>query len=159
MWAVTGSAGYFSGPLGGLGPAELHAVVAGAIRRWHPDLVRLVQRASVADTSLVAIRSAVPIASWRASRVTLLGDAIHAMSPAGGSGANTVLRDAALLAVELGAAVRGEKTPVQAIADYERQMTDYGFAAVRAARGAERAMISRRGAVLRYLVSHLPAPR
>ena len=159
MWAVTGSAGHFACRLGGLGPAELHAVVGNTIRRWHPNLVRLVQLASIQETSLVAIRAAVPIASWPASRVTLLGDAIHAMSPARGSGANTALRDAALLATELGAAARDEKTPVQAIADYERQMVDYGFAAVRASRSAERATTTRRSAVLRYLISHLPAPR
>ena len=158
MWAVTGSAGHF-GPLAGLGPADLHAVVVNTIRRWHPDLVRLVQLASIHETSLVPIRAAVPIASWPASRVTLLGDAIHAMSPAGGSGANTALRDAALLASELGAAARDEKTPVQAVADYERQMVDYGFAAVRASRSAEFAATTRRGAVLRHLIGRLPAPR
>jgi 2-polyprenyl-6-methoxyphenol hydroxylase-like FAD-dependent oxidoreductase len=159
MWTVTGSAGHFTGRRGGLGPAELHAVVVNTIRRWHPDLVRLVQLASVQETSIVAIRAAVPIAAWPASRVTLIGDAIHAMSPARGSGANTALRDAALLATELGAAVRDEKTPVQAIADYERQMVDYGFAAVRASRSAELATTTRRSALLRYLISHLPAPR
>ena len=81
--------------------------------------------------------------------MTLLGDAIHAMSPARGSGANTALRDAALLAAELGAAAREEKTPVRAIADYERQMVDYGFAAVQASRRAELATSTRRGAMLR----------
>lgn len=159
MWAVTGNASHFAGRLGGLGPAELHAVVVNTIRRWHPDLVRLIQLASVQETSLVAVKSAVPIASWPASRVTLLGDAIHAMSPARGSGANMALRDAALLAAELGAAARDEKTPVQAIADYERQMVDYGFAAVRASRSAELATTTRRSAVLRYLISHLPSSR
>jgi 2-polyprenyl-6-methoxyphenol hydroxylase-like FAD-dependent oxidoreductase len=165
MWAVTGSAGHFTGrlgglgKLGGLGPAELHAVVVNTIRRWHPDLVRLIRLASIPETSLVAIRTAVPIAPWPASRVTLLGDAIHAMSPARGSGANTALRDAALLATELAAAARDEKTPVQAIADYERQMVDYGFAAVRASRSAELATSTHRSAVLRYLINHLPAPR
>jgi 2-polyprenyl-6-methoxyphenol hydroxylase-like FAD-dependent oxidoreductase len=168
MWAVTGSAGHLTGRLagtggtggtGGLGPAELHAAALSTIRRWHPDLVRLVQLASIQETSLVPVRAAVPIAAWPASRVTLLGDAIHAMSPARGSGANTALRDAALLAAELGAAARGEKTPVQAVADYERQMVDYGFAAVRASRRAELATTTRRSAVLRSLVSHLPGPR
>ena len=119
MWAVTGSAGQFTSRPGELGPAELHAVVLNTIRRWHPDLLRLVQLASIPETSLVTIRTAVPIASWPASRVTLPGDAIHAMSPARGSGANTALRDAALLATELGAAARDDKTVVQAIADYE----------------------------------------
>jgi 2-polyprenyl-6-methoxyphenol hydroxylase-like FAD-dependent oxidoreductase len=159
MWAVTGSAGQFTSRPGELGPAELHAVVLNTIRRWHPDLLRLVQLASIPETSLVTIRTAVPIASWPASRVTLLGDAIHAMSPARGSGANTALRDAALLATELGAAARDEKTVVQAIADYERQMVDYGFAAVRASRSGELATTTRRSAVFRHLASHLPSGR
>jgi 2-polyprenyl-6-methoxyphenol hydroxylase-like FAD-dependent oxidoreductase len=72
------------------------------------------------------------IVSWPATRVTLLGDAIHAMSPSRGSGANTALRDAALLTSELTAAARGDKSVVQAITEYEQQMRDYGFAAVRA---------------------------
>jgi 2-polyprenyl-6-methoxyphenol hydroxylase-like FAD-dependent oxidoreductase len=71
--------------------------------------------------------------------VTLLGDAIHAMSPARGSGANTALRDAALLAAELGAAARGDKPVLSAIAHYEQEMAGYGFAAVRASQQADRA--------------------
>jgi len=149
MWAVTGRAGQFAGRLGERDPAGLHAVTLRTIRRWHPDLVRLVQLAAVPDTTLITIATADPVAPWPASRVTLLGDAIHAMSPAGGSGANTALRDAALLAAELGAAARGEKTPVRAIGDYERQMTGYGFAAVRAAQQAGLAPGRSRGALAR----------
>jgi 2-polyprenyl-6-methoxyphenol hydroxylase-like FAD-dependent oxidoreductase len=137
MWAVTGDARRFAGrdgQPGELSPAHLHAAALHAISRWHPDLVRLVELAAVHETSLIAVRTAVPVAAWPASRVTLIGDAIHAMSPAGGSGANTALRDAELLAGELAAAARGEKTTVEAIGCYERQMIDYGFAAVRASR-------------------------
>jgi 2-polyprenyl-6-methoxyphenol hydroxylase-like FAD-dependent oxidoreductase len=155
MWAVTGAARRLAGrhgQLGGLFPADLHAAdlhaadlhaadlhaadlhaaALHAVRRWHPDLVRLVELAAAGETSLISVRTAVPVAAWPASRVTLLGDAIHAMSPARGSGAGTALRDAALLAGELAAAARGEKALVHAIGDYERQMIDYGFAAVRA---------------------------
>jgi 2-polyprenyl-6-methoxyphenol hydroxylase-like FAD-dependent oxidoreductase len=137
MWAVTGAARQFAGrhgQLGELSPVDLQAAASHAIRRWHPDLVRLVELAAVEETSLIEVRTAVPVPAWAASRVTLLGDAIHAMSPARGSGASTALRDAALLAAELAAAARGEKTLIQAVGDYERQMTDYGFAAVRASR-------------------------
>jgi 2-polyprenyl-6-methoxyphenol hydroxylase-like FAD-dependent oxidoreductase len=152
MWAVTGAARQFAGrhgQLGALCPADLHAAAAHAVRRWHPDLVRLVDLAAVAETALIAVRTAVPVAAWPASRVTLLGDAIHAMSPARGSGANTALRDAALLAEELAAADRGAKTLTQAIGCYERQMTDYGFAAVRASR-AELTGAGLRGGGLRH---------
>jgi 2-polyprenyl-6-methoxyphenol hydroxylase-like FAD-dependent oxidoreductase len=142
MWAVTGAARQFAGggetgQLAELSPADLHATAWHAIRRWHPGLVRLVALAEAEATSLITVRIAVPVTAWPPSRVTLLGDAIHAMSPARGSGANTALRDAALLTAELTAAARGakpRKTPVQAIGCYERQMTGYGFAAVRASR-------------------------
>jgi 2-polyprenyl-6-methoxyphenol hydroxylase-like FAD-dependent oxidoreductase len=158
MWAVTGSAGHFSGPLDGLSPADLHAVALRTIRSWHPRLRGLVELACVRETTLIAVRTAIPLPGWPASRVTLLGDAIHAMSPAGGSGANTALRDAALLASELGAAARGQKGLVQAIGDYEQRMVDYGFAAVRASERAGLAVTTRRGALVRRLVSRLPAP-
>jgi 2-polyprenyl-6-methoxyphenol hydroxylase-like FAD-dependent oxidoreductase len=125
MWALTGR-------FTPAEPAGLHAAARHAIRRWHPDLRRLVELSTVEETMWIPIRTSVPIPGWPASRVTLLGDAIHAMSPARGSGANTALRDAALLATELDAAARGEKSPVEAIGDYERQMIEYGFAAVRA---------------------------
>jgi 2-polyprenyl-6-methoxyphenol hydroxylase-like FAD-dependent oxidoreductase len=137
MWAVTGAARRFGGERDRLAErtsAALHAAAAHAIRRWHPDLVRLLEHATVPETFLVTVRTAVPVAAWQPSRVTLLGDAIHAMSPAGGSGANTALRDAALLASELAAVASGEKALLQAVGDYERRMTDYGFAAVRASR-------------------------
>jgi prepilin-type processing-associated H-X9-DG protein len=154
MWAVTGAARQLGvqhdgvqqdgvqHDRGELRPADLHAAAKCAIRRWHPDLVRLVELAAVHETSLVTVRTAVPVAAWQASRVTLLGDAIHAMSPARGSGANTALRDAALLAAELAAAARGEKTLVQAVGTYERQMIDYGFAAVQTARAEPPAGVS-----------------
>ena len=143
MWALTGPVHRFasdpaaaSGPAAqspaAQSPAELHRIVLDTIRRWHRDLRRLVELAAVEETMLVPIRISVPVDRWPASRVTLLGDAIHAMSPARGSGANTALRDAALLSAELGQAARGDKKVLAAVAGYEREMTDYGFALVRA---------------------------
>jgi 2-polyprenyl-6-methoxyphenol hydroxylase-like FAD-dependent oxidoreductase len=163
MWALTGPANRFAGDPAALAPAAqdrvalhrvalhqaalhqaaLHRVVLDTIRYWHRDLRRLVGLAAVEDTMLVPIRTSVPVSPWPASRVTLLGDAIHAMSPARGSGANTALRDAALLAAELGAAARGDKPVRDAIADYEREMAAYGFAAVRASQQVEWAGRSR----------------
>lgn len=136
MWALTAQADAFPSALDALDPAELHAVATHTIRRWHHDVRRLVERAAVEETTLVPIRSAVPIDPWPSTRVTLLGDAVHAMSPARGSGANTALQDAALLASKLADAERGDRDVVAAITAYEREMIVYGFEAVRASREA-----------------------
>lgn len=129
MWALTGPARKFAEDPAGT-PEHLHAIAARTIRRWHPDLRRLVGLAAVEDTALVTIRTAEPVGPWRPTRVTVLGDAIHAMSPSRGSGANIAIRDAALLAAEL---TTSGKPVTAAIGDYERQMTSYAWAAVRAA--------------------------
>ena len=83
---------------------------------------------------MVRIRASPPVPPWPPSRVTVLGDAIHAMSPARGSGASTALQDAALLARTL---ADGASNVVAAVGEYERQMRDYGYAAVAASRQAE----------------------
>ncbi len=70
--------------------------------------------------------------------MTLLGDAIHSMPPAGGNGANMALRDASLLSQSLAAAARGDTPLLQAISDYETEMRDYAFSAVRTALTNER---------------------
>ena len=52
------------------------------------------------------------------------------MTPRRGVGANTALRDAALLCRNLTAARDGRMTLIEAVRDYEAQMIDYGFDAV-----------------------------
>ena len=56
------------------------------------------------------------------------------MTPGWGVGANTALRDAALLCRNLTAARDGRTTILQAIHDYERRMIAYGFDAVEKSR-------------------------
>ena len=107
MWAVAGDRRAFGVPdeqLTTMDPAGLHALSAELIRTWHPGLRALHAQADIGETFGVRVRVSPPAPPWPPGRVTVLGDAIHAMSPAGGSGANTALRDAALLSRTLTAA-------------------------------------------------------
>ncbi len=97
---------------------------------WSPALRSLFQQADPATAFPLQIATSKPVAPWTASNITLLGDAIHTMTPGQGVGANTALRDAAWLCRELAAVHGGNKTLLDAIADYEAEMRDYGFARV-----------------------------
>jgi 2-polyprenyl-6-methoxyphenol hydroxylase-like FAD-dependent oxidoreductase len=123
--------------LGSLDPAGLHALATMMIRSWHPDLRGLVARAEIDETFLVRIRASVPVPGWQPSRVTLLGDAIHAMSPARGSGANTALQDAGLLCGTLTQTAQDDRALLGAIGAYEKKMREYGYAAMQASKQAE----------------------
>ncbi|MFI5911896.1 FAD-dependent oxidoreductase [Dactylosporangium sp. NPDC051541] len=135
MWAVTGPAAAFGvadDDLLGRDDAGLHRLAAAAVSGWHPQLRELVDRADVEETFLIRINTAEPTPAWPPGRVTVLGDAIHAMSPAGGSGANTALMDAAILRAALVRADRGEQPLAEAVGEYEHRMREYGYAAVAA---------------------------
>jgi 2-polyprenyl-6-methoxyphenol hydroxylase-like FAD-dependent oxidoreductase len=80
----------------------------------------------------------------------VLGDAIHTMSPAGGSGANMALRDAAQLCGALTTAADGDDITT-AIGPYEHQMRDYGYAAVAASAKAETERGTLRNPLVRWL--------
>ena len=77
-------------------------------------------------------KSAEPVAQWKTGAVTLLGDALHNMTPFRGMGANTALRDAASLRDALVSIAEGREERITALAAYEREMIEQGFAAVNA---------------------------
>jgi 2-polyprenyl-6-methoxyphenol hydroxylase-like FAD-dependent oxidoreductase len=112
-------------------PSTLHQKALDLIKNWHPTLRQILQQAEVSTLFQVPIRTSPSIPGWPSTRITLLGDAIHAMTPAGGIGANTAMRDAELLTRQLTAAHRGQTNLLDAIAEYETQMRLYGTAAVR----------------------------
>ncbi|MEH1029366.1 FAD-dependent oxidoreductase [Micromonospora profundi] len=97
---------------------------------WHPHLRELLSRADPGSALPIRVSTSEPTPPWKSTTVTLLGDAIHTMTPGRGVGANTALRDARLLCEQLARAVDGDKTLVQAVADYEATMVPYGFARV-----------------------------
>jgi 2-polyprenyl-6-methoxyphenol hydroxylase-like FAD-dependent oxidoreductase len=85
----------------------------------------------------ITLRSCTRIEPWPTGRVTLLGDAIHPMTPAAGAGANTALRDAARLTQALATAPDVQRA-VDALADYEAEMITYATDVVdRSLRNAE----------------------
>ena len=112
-------------------PAELQRSVDQRIAGWHCDLRRMVAETEPRTIGAFSFLTSTQVKPWASSNVTLLGDAIHKMTPAGGVGANTALRDAALLSRMLAAADRGERGLVPAIHEYEQAMLAYGFAAVK----------------------------
>ncbi len=129
------------------------------IGSWHQDLRGLVGLADIGETFLVRVRTSVLVPAWKPGRVTLLGDAIHAMSPARGSGANTALQDAGVLCRTLAGATPARPALIAAVGDYESQMREYGFAAVQASREAEAEMGARRGGIAFWLYRRLVRTR
>lgn len=111
------------------GPA-LHQLARTMVKGWHPALLQLIDEADIPATFPVRITSARPVKPWHTPNVTLLGDAIHTMSPGRGEGANTALRDAALLRHALVEAEARGIPFVQAKIHYETTMLHYGFEAV-----------------------------
>ncbi|MEY9847266.1 FAD-dependent oxidoreductase [Streptacidiphilus sp. MAP5-3] len=162
MWAVTAEQRLFrvsQDRLDAMAAAELHALTGSMIRSWHRDLRALHALADIDETFLVRIRTSVPTPAWKPSRVTVLGDAIHAMSPARGSGANTALQDAGLLCHVLTEAAPDEKSLLAAVGAYEAQMREYGNAAVEASRKAEAEYARRRGGPMFWLYRRLARNR
>ncbi|WP_042338262.1 FAD-dependent oxidoreductase [Paraburkholderia ferrariae] len=130
----------FIGPRASLGiaagtaPDNLAAHIGAIVRTWHPQLRALFARADAESIAMLPVRSATPaIAHWQPGPVTLLGDAIHAMSPAAGAGANTALRDAAALAHACRPASLRE-----GVARYERAMRDWAASAILASESGTR---------------------
>jgi 2-polyprenyl-6-methoxyphenol hydroxylase-like FAD-dependent oxidoreductase len=107
-------------------------VLRRTVARWNPSVRKLVEMLNEDELVPTRIRSSAPVAAWKATGVTLLGDAIHSMTPYRGIGANIALNDAAFLCARLIEAAHGTKPLLEAIAQYERAMRGYGFAAVAA---------------------------
>ncbi|THX47075.1 FAD/NAD(P)-binding domain-containing protein [Aureobasidium pullulans] len=95
---------------------------------WHHSLKPLFTESITSEGAFwkitISTPSGVPV--WpNQPRVTVIGDAAHSMTPAGGLGANTAVRDSALLGRLLkGGYYEG------ATADYEKEMRVYGSEAV-----------------------------
>lgn len=97
---------------------------------WHPSIRCLFEQQDQSQATTIQVASSVPeIPAWEShSLVTLLGDAVHPMSPCGGVGANTALCDAVDLAKVLATILKaGETTAVKEIAQFESDMRTRAF--------------------------------
>lgn len=141
-WAVIGrrtGLGLDEATLGELDGEALAARVRYLARSWAGGLRALFAEADRSTIAALAIRSADALPAWTPGRVTMLGDAIHAMSPAGGVGANTALDDAAHLATWLGMVAAGKSPLPAAIAAYEDDLRRRANRAIAASlQGAQR---------------------
>ncbi|MER6466309.1 NAD(P)/FAD-dependent oxidoreductase [Streptomyces sp. NPDC001228] len=113
-------------------PAALRNLVLSRISTWSPALSTLVGRCDPDSVAPVPLRSMPELTAWPAGNVTLLGDAIHNMTPMAGVGANTALRDAAELRRALAEVATGRRDLVTAVSAYETRMRAYANPAVAA---------------------------
>jgi 2-polyprenyl-6-methoxyphenol hydroxylase-like FAD-dependent oxidoreductase len=131
MWGFSARREKFglTGNQQGFAPEDLKRAALRLMKDWDPALREIVNRTS--DLGMFPVKTSVPIPPWQTRNVTLLGDALHNMTPYRGMGANMALRDAAALKRALVKVVRGEALLLDALAAYEREMIEHGFRAVR----------------------------
>ena len=128
-----------------LGPDELLERLNGAalietllhrIRHWDERILNLIRHSDPSTVAFLKVKSSTPGAIWQSGPVTLLGDAIHAMTYFRALGGNTALYDSGLLVRELVAARRHGKPLLAALNDYENAMREHGYEAVRSSLSA-----------------------
>jgi 2-polyprenyl-6-methoxyphenol hydroxylase-like FAD-dependent oxidoreductase len=123
VWAWAAARSSYPADIDNFAPQQLRDLVSGQISGWSPALRRLVAATDPATVSAVPLRTMPALGAWQPSNVTLLGDAIHNMTPMAGIGANTALRDADHLRRALTAP--GAAGTVDRVGSYEEQMRGY----------------------------------
>jgi 2-polyprenyl-6-methoxyphenol hydroxylase-like FAD-dependent oxidoreductase len=132
-WVLVGSPGSFSAPnddfsVTGKPAADLSRQLTA---RWHERLRPIFEKQIEDEAVFLKMSTSSPdgVPEWdNEPRVTLIGDAVHAMTPAGGVGANTALKDAALVGRLLADAGGYNE---RLTAEYEREMRAYASANVK----------------------------
>ncbi|MBO0879910.1 MAG: FAD-dependent monooxygenase [Mycobacterium sp.] len=128
MWVVVAPTPMFPIDLTRADGKTLREVAGKMVADWHPNIAAIIDRGDPAGVAATTVRTAEPVPHWETGPVTLVGDAIHTMIPAGISAA-VALKDAALLCRAITQRTGSLREAVHA---YEIDMLDYGFAAVAA---------------------------
>lgn len=137
-WTMGGSPGVISAPNDNFAiigkPAA--AIAKSLTSHWHQRVKPLFDNMVEDEAAFWKITCSSPegVPDWpNEPRVTVIGDAVHAMTPAGGNGANTAVRDSDLLGRLVGEAwAQGKGDTWEGFtAAYEKEMREYASAAVK----------------------------
>jgi 2-polyprenyl-6-methoxyphenol hydroxylase-like FAD-dependent oxidoreductase len=110
---------------------ELQTVAVEFMKEWPESSRALPSHGDPTSFFFVEMYTSIPCEMPKSANVTLLGDAIHAMTPTLGRGANTAMRDGARLGRHLEEVVHGRRTLSEALCEYETHITQYDFDVVR----------------------------
>ena len=121
-WGLWAPRGEFPADVLRLRGRQLVELVLRLTPRWHRDFRTLFSMSDPATPFPLNIATSEPVPAWRPSNITLVGDAVHPMTPGQRVGANTALRDAMLLSRALAAVQDGSVRLVNAIAAYEAEI-------------------------------------
>ena len=114
-----------------LSSEELQQLSLELMKEWPESSSAIPAHGDPKSFFFVEMYTSIPCEMPESANVTLLGDAIHAMTPTLGRGANIAMRDGALLGRHLQDVVHGRRNLSEAISEYETNMTRYGFDVVR----------------------------
>ena len=125
-----------------LSAEEVSALAQKLTAHWHPSFHALFALQNRTQTAMLRICSSTPeIPIWKTSGyVTLIGDAVHILSPTSGVGAVTALRDSATLTE----ALKDGGISSESLGKYETLMREYSSAAIRKSPIAGKALFGMR---------------
>lgn len=137
-WTMGGSPGVIKAPNDDytITGSPAASIAKSLTSHWHERVKPLFDQMNESEAAFWKITCSSPhgVPEWpNEPHVTLVGDAVHAMTPAGGNGANTGVRDSALLGrliAEAWQAGKGDKWEGVTEA-YEKEMRVYASAAVK----------------------------
>jgi 2-polyprenyl-6-methoxyphenol hydroxylase-like FAD-dependent oxidoreductase len=143
VWAYAAAREAYPDDVGSLDAAALQRWVGDRVAGWDPRVAAMIARSAPDTLAPVSLRSMSTLPAWQSSTVTLLGDAIHTMTPMAGVGANTALRDADALRRAL--IDPGPDDLVSRVRRYEDRMRGYANEALAVStRNARNAASTRR---------------
>lgn len=137
-WTMGGSPGVIKAPNDNYtitGPPAAQ-IAKSLTSHWHERVKPLFDNMVESEAAFWKITCSSPegVPEWpNDPRVTVVGDAVHAMTPAGGNGANTAVRDSELLGRLISEAwERGDGDLWKGVTEsYEKEMRVYGSEAVK----------------------------